>query len=93
LNLDHLEDLWWPRFEETELALKSRSERFRQSMIETPDWRSVAVVTHWGFIRALTGTTVGNCAVLRIDPERPAEPQSMQLPGAVHPAPGARPAV
>ena len=31
----------------------------------------IAVVTHWGFIRALTGLKVPNGAVLRIDPTRP----------------------
>jgi hypothetical protein len=29
------------------------------------------VITHWGFIRALTGLTVPNGTVLRIDPTRP----------------------
>jgi len=29
------------------------------------------VVTHWGFVRALTGLKVPNGAVLRIDPTRP----------------------
>jgi hypothetical protein len=29
------------------------------------------LVTHWGFIRALTGLTVPNGVVLRVDPTRP----------------------
>jgi hypothetical protein len=33
-------------------------------------WSEIAVVTHWGFIRALTGLKVPNGAVLRIDPTR-----------------------
>ena len=40
------------------------------------DWSEIALVTHWGFIRALTGLKVPNGAVLRIDPtrlDRPAE--------------------
>jgi glucosyl-3-phosphoglycerate phosphatase len=31
----------------------------------------MAIITHWGFIRALTGLKVPNGAVLRIDPTRP----------------------
>jgi hypothetical protein len=32
---------------------------------------TIAVVTHWGFIRALTGLKVPNGTVLPIDPTRP----------------------
>jgi hypothetical protein len=31
----------------------------------------VAVITHWGFIRAVTGLKVPNGTVLRIDPAQP----------------------
>ncbi len=69
LAFDHLPDPWWPQAEETEEAIFQRSERFRQD-IAAEAWPEIALVTHWGFIRALTGLEVPNGAVLRIDPTR-----------------------
>ena len=34
------------------------------------DWRHVAVVTHWGFIRGLTGRQARNAELVPFDPER-----------------------
>src|SRR5262249_48452496 len=76
LELDHLEEEWWPALEESEDGLSARCAAFRAHMRSQPDWASVAVVSHWGFIRGLTGLTVQNGTVLRIDPHRPeAEPE------------------
>lgn len=75
LAFDHLPDPWWPQAEEAEEAILERSERFRRG-IAAEAWAEIALVTHWGFIRALTGLEVPNGAVLRIDPtrlDRPAE--------------------
>ena len=36
---------------------------------DTPS--EVAVITHWGFIRAVTGLKVPNGTVLRVDPAQP----------------------
>jgi broad specificity phosphatase PhoE len=48
------------------------------------DWARVAVVSHWGFIRSLTGLTVQNGAVLRIDPHRPeVEPEILLTPATI----------
>jgi broad specificity phosphatase PhoE len=83
LAFDHLPDPWWPSEEESEEMLARRSETFRQRMTKEI-WSDVAIVTHWGFIRALTGLKVTNGAVLRIDPTRPhqaAEPLLMPDPG------------
>ena len=54
----------------TEAVIWERSQRFRRQ-IATEAWTEIAVVTHWGFIRALTGLQVPNGTVLRIDPTRP----------------------
>jgi broad specificity phosphatase PhoE len=70
LAFDHLPDPWWPQAEETEEAISRRSERFR-CWIAGEAWSEIALVTHWGFIRAFTGLQVPNGAVLRIDPIRP----------------------
>jgi broad specificity phosphatase PhoE len=69
LVFDHLADPWWPAEEESEAAIAERSHAFRLRMTAGP-WHEVAVVTHWGFIRALTGLSVPNGAVLRFDPTR-----------------------
>jgi len=76
LSLDHLAEEWWPALEESEDCLGVRCAAFRAHIRTQPDLARVAVVSHWGFIRGLTGLTVQNGAVLRIDPHRPdAEPE------------------
>lgn len=69
LDFDHLPDPWWPQLEETEEQISRRSQSFH-CRIQSEVWSEIAVVTHWGFIRALTGLKVPNGAVLRIDPNR-----------------------
>ena len=63
-----LPERWWPEPEETETELRGRCRRFRGAMAEADDWPSVLVVSHWGFIRGLTGMEVENCAMLAFDP-------------------------
>ena len=67
-RFDHLEECWWPGTEESETELLDRCARFRTAMAATPDWHKVAVVTHWGFIRGLTGQEAGSCEMVRFDP-------------------------
>ena len=69
LTFDHLADPWWPQQEETEEVLLQRSETFCGRMAADNSFE-VAVVTYWGFIRAVTGRKVANGTVLRIDPAR-----------------------
>lgn len=69
LDFDHLPDPWWPQLEETEEQISRRSQSFH-CRIQSEVWSEIAVITHWGFIRALTGLKVPNGAVLRIDPNR-----------------------
>src|SRR5712691_10088267 len=59
IGFDHLPDPWWPLQEETEQVLLQRSEAFRRRMAGDI-WSGVAVVTHWGFIRAVTGLKMPN---------------------------------
>lgn len=63
-----LPERWWPEPEETEEALRARCAAFRSAMAAVEDWRHVAVVSHWGFIRGLTGQEVTNGTLLRFDP-------------------------
>ncbi len=63
-----LAERWWPEPEETEEELRGRCATFRSAMAAAEDWRHVAVVSHWGFIRGLTGQEVTNGTLLRFDP-------------------------
>ena len=67
-SFDHLEERWWNHAEEDEAALKERCARFRATFARAPDWPTIAVITHWGFIRALTSQAVANGAHLVFDP-------------------------
>jgi broad specificity phosphatase PhoE len=67
LTFGHLLDPWWPQQEESETTLQWRAELFRAQIANEP-WSEVAIVTHWGFIRALTGVRAPNGAILRVDP-------------------------
>jgi len=69
ITFDHLPDPWWPPQEESEEMLSRRCEIFCRR-IAREAWSEVAVVTHWGFIRAVTGLKVPNGTALRIDPTR-----------------------
>ncbi len=68
VDFGDLPERWWPDREETEQALHARCTAFRASMAETNGWRHVAVVSHWGFIRGLTGQEIANGTILSFDP-------------------------
>jgi broad specificity phosphatase PhoE len=74
-SFDHLPEQWWPDHEEPEAGLVARCTRFRALTDALADRDHVAIVTHWGFIRALTGLTVTNAAIVRfrVHPEPAAE--------------------
>jgi glucosyl-3-phosphoglycerate phosphatase len=76
LSFAHLDDPWWHDhiglgIAESETSLAARCDAFRRAMRDALDWDRVAVITHWGFIRAMTGQSAGNCAVLRLERELP----------------------
>ena len=66
LALDHLDEQWWPRMEESEEGLAERARDFHDDWEIRPERPETGVVTHWGFIRASTGLAVPNCAVVRM---------------------------
>ncbi len=78
---DHLPDPWWPGEEEPDQALLGRAQRFRRLMARA-DSSQVAIVSHWGFIRALTGLKAPNGAVLRVHPDRPDQAELLLMPTA-----------
>jgi len=63
-----LPETWWPNLDETVEQLDRRSAEFQLNATEMDDWESLLVVSHWGFIRALTGEAVTNGTVLGFDP-------------------------
>jgi broad specificity phosphatase PhoE len=66
-----IDDVWWPTQHEPEAHVVARAARFRDEMAARDDWRDTLVVSHWGFILAFTGTSVGNGEWLRTDPTAP----------------------
>ena len=63
-----IDDIWWPGNEEKDHEIESRAAEFRAEMAALPDWRETLVVSHWGFILAMTGERVDNGQWLRCDP-------------------------
>jgi broad specificity phosphatase PhoE len=80
LRFDHVEERWWPQLEETEDRLALRCRSFHRTARALADWRSVAAITHWGFIRGLTGRELRNGEAIRFDPH--AHPLAGDEPGA-----------
>jgi broad specificity phosphatase PhoE len=70
LDFAHMAEIWWPETEEPEAALHGRCTRFRAKAAGLQDWRHVAVVSHWGFIRGLTGHDARNAELVPFDPTR-----------------------
>ncbi len=65
---NRLDEVWWADIEEAESELHERCRKFCRTMSGREDWPNVAVITHWGVIKALTGRQVQNCETIRVDP-------------------------
>ena len=68
MAFDHLAETWWSEAGETHEALDARCRAFCRAMAEVSDWPHVAVITHWGVIRSLTGHPLKNAERVRFDP-------------------------
>jgi broad specificity phosphatase PhoE len=66
VDFSTIEDGWWGVPPETEADVLKRSSRFRDEHEDLLLRDDVAVISHWGFIRALTGEEVENAAVLHV---------------------------
>ncbi|MEQ8709267.1 MAG: histidine phosphatase family protein [Rhodospirillales bacterium] len=73
LDFAHLTDRWWPEVSEPESSIDQRAVDFHTARASLDDVATTLVVSHWGFIRALTGERVGNAQILRINPANPRE--------------------
>lgn len=63
-----LPEVWWPQLGESDGDVRVRCEHFRRTAAVLADWPHLLVVSHWGFIRGLTGEELANGAMLRFDP-------------------------
>jgi broad specificity phosphatase PhoE len=68
LAFDHLDESWWGRAIESQPSIRHRAAAFRDQARTWPDQERTLVVTHWGFLRALTGLEVENGTLVRYDP-------------------------
>jgi broad specificity phosphatase PhoE len=72
IDLSHIDEVWWPAIEEPDHQIEARAALFRGEMAALADWQDTLVVSHWGFILALTGQRAVNGEILRCDPTGPA---------------------
>jgi glucosyl-3-phosphoglycerate phosphatase len=66
LDFEGLDEFWWGEAEESEASLAERTRRFREHVDGRAETSTIAVITHWGFIRAMTGEEVANAAHVRL---------------------------
>jgi broad specificity phosphatase PhoE len=71
VDLAHIDEIWWPAVEEPDHQIEARARLFRAEMAALPEWRHTLVVSHWGFILAMTGERKMNGEWLRCDPTGP----------------------
>jgi len=72
----HLPLCWWHEGFEPEDVVIARANVFREVMAGRADEATTLVVSHWAFILALTGVSVGNGELLDYDP-RVAAPEQI----------------
>ena len=66
-----IEEIWWPALAESAASVLDRVAVFRAEMAALADWSDTLVVSHWGFILALTGISLANGEWVRCDPTAP----------------------
>ena len=72
LDFSHLEERWWHDPEEPEPVMQERCRDFSRLAGGFEDWPHVLVVSHWAFIKGLTGEALGNGQSLRFEPDQEA---------------------
>ena len=66
LDFAHLDARWWGEPEESHASIAQRCAVFHAQTADLPDRAQVAVISHWGFIRAATGHEIGNATFVRL---------------------------
>ncbi len=75
-----IDEVWWPDAREAEDGVIARAGAFRREMAAREDWRHTLVVSHWGFLLALSGTSLQNGDWMRYDPNTPAPSEIIWRP-------------
>ncbi len=76
----HLPTRWWKQGIETEEEIIARADAFRAHMALREDSAMTLLVSHWAFILALTGRSIGNGEILEYDPKSNAPEQILWDP-------------
>lgn len=66
IDFSGLGDGWWGEPPESEEAVIKRCERFRADHGDLLVRDDIAIISHWGFIKAFTGEEVANAAVVHV---------------------------
>ena len=69
LDFSHIEERWWHEPEEPVPVMEERCRDFSRKAGTFEDWPHVLVVSHWAFIKGLTGEALENGQSLRFEPE------------------------
>jgi broad specificity phosphatase PhoE len=64
-----VDEVWWPDRFEPEPAVIARAAAFRLAMRADPAAAYTLLVSHWGFLLALTGQSIANGAWVAWDPQ------------------------
>ena len=68
IDFSGLEDGWWGVPPESEADVIRRCQRFREEYGDLLVRDDIAIISHWGFIRAFTGEEVENATIVHVDP-------------------------
>ncbi|HTH97710.1 MAG TPA: histidine phosphatase family protein [Stellaceae bacterium] len=77
LDFGDLPEVWWTADAEALTSVSRRAAAFRAKALAMPDSRGTAVISHWGFILALTGRAMENGMVVEFDPSEPGEAEPL----------------
>lgn len=84
-----VEEFWWPHREEGAAGVVARAAEFRALHAGGAGHAGTLVISHWGFILAMTGQSIGNGEWVDCDPAA-AAPETLiwQAPRPRPPSPG-----
>lgn len=66
VDFSRLENGWWGEPPESEAAIEARCEQFRTDHGDLLERDDLAIISHWGFIRAFTGQEVENATIVHV---------------------------
>jgi broad specificity phosphatase PhoE len=79
-RFEHIPERWWPEPVESAEQTVARADAFRTLMAARSDHATTLVVSHWAFILALTGQSIGNGEWLEYEPAQPAPQRILWQP-------------